>query len=62
MLYELTFVENYGSERKIWGFGVENIMEPPEPVDLGPVRHLFPQQGVSVEFKYILNVLIVVLL
>jgi hypothetical protein len=37
-------------------------MEPPEPVDLGPVRHLFPHQGVSVEFKYILNVLIVVLL
>ena len=42
VLYELTLVENDGSERKIWGFGVDNIMEPPEPVDLGTVRHLFP--------------------
>ena len=42
VLYELVLVENDGSKRKVWGFGVEIIMEPPEPVDLSPIRHLFP--------------------
>ena len=40
VLYELVLVENDGSKRKVWGFGVEIIMEPPEPVDLSPIRHL----------------------
>jgi hypothetical protein len=48
VLYELALVENDGSERKIWGFGVENIMETPEPVDLSPIRHLFPHLPSSV--------------
>ena len=42
MLYEFIFVENDGTLRKLWGFGVDSIMEPPDPVDLGPVKHLFP--------------------
>ena len=27
---------------RVWGFGVDRIMCPPDPVDLSPVRHLFP--------------------
>ena len=42
VLYELVLVENDGSKRKVWGFGVETIMEEAEPVDLRPIRHLFP--------------------
>ena len=35
-------MENDGSQRRLWGFGVETIMEPPDPVDIKAVRHLFP--------------------
>ena len=42
VLYEFTLVENDDTKRKIWGFGVDNIMEPPDSVDLRPLRHLFP--------------------
>ena len=42
VLYELVLVENDGSQRRLWGFGVETIMEPPDPVDIKAVRHLFP--------------------
>ena len=48
VLYELTLVENDGSMRKVWGFGVDTIMDPPEPVNLTPIRHLFPHLPDSV--------------
>ena len=40
--YEIEVVDNSGKVYPIWGFGMDVIMEPPDPVDLKPVRHLFP--------------------
>ena len=31
-----------GAKTKVWAFGIDEIMPTPEPVDLLPVRHLFP--------------------
>ena len=42
VLYELTLVDNDDSMRKMWGFGVEIIMEPTEPVDFSPHQALVP--------------------
>ena len=48
VLYLLTLVTNAGIEKKIWGFGVDKIMEPPDPTDLSLIRHLFPHLPASV--------------
>ena len=40
--YEIEVVDNSGKVYPIWGFGMDVIMEPLDPVDLKPVRHLFP--------------------
>ena len=42
VIHEIEVVENDGTEHKVWGFGIDTIMEPPEPVDMHVVRHLFP--------------------
>ena len=42
VIHEIEVVENDGTEHKVWGFGIDTIMEPPEPVDMHAVRHLFP--------------------
>ena len=33
---------NDGTSVRVWAYGIDQIMDPPEPVDLSPVRHLFP--------------------
>ena len=35
-------VRNNGTVRKVWGYGIETIMESPDPLDLSSVRSLFP--------------------
>ena len=42
VLYEFTVVDNSGCKRKIWAYGIDKIMNNPDPVDLRPVQHLFP--------------------
>ena len=32
LMYEPVLVDNYGIKRKIWGFGVDNIMETHKPI------------------------------
>ena len=41
-IYELDLLDMYGVKHGIWGYGIEEIIDPDEPVDLGPVRTLFP--------------------
>ena len=41
-IYELDLVDRLGHRHSIWGYGMEKIIEPDDPVDLGPVRSLFP--------------------
>ena len=41
-IYELDMVDMYGKKHSIWGYGIDKIIDPDDPVDLGPVRHLFP--------------------
>ena len=40
--YSFTLINNNGEKRKIWGFGVDKIMQKSEAVDLRPVRKVFP--------------------
>ena len=40
--YEFDFDDMYGKLHRIWGYGIDEIIEPGEPVDLSNVRHLFP--------------------
>ena len=47
-LFELVLTD--GSTRKLWGYGVENIMEPPDPVDLSLVKKIFPHLPKNVFF------------
>ena len=42
VVYELELVDNSGQTHKIWGFGIDTIIDPPDPIDLQPVRDLFP--------------------
>ena len=41
-IYELDLQDMYGRQHSIWGYGIDNIIDPDDPVDLQPVRHLFP--------------------
>ena len=41
-MFTFTLVTNSGAEKKVWAFGVDEIMETPEPVSMVPIRHLFP--------------------
>ena len=38
----MEIVDNNEQVAKVWGFGINVIMEPPEPVNLQPIRSLFP--------------------
>ena len=40
--YEFEILRNDGSSRKIWAFGIEQIMEPRDNIDLSLISHLFP--------------------
>ena len=40
--YEFELVRNDGTTRKIWAYGIEEIMEPPDEIDLTQIKHLFP--------------------
>ena len=42
VIYEVDLVDNNGRVHSIWGFGLDTIIDPPDAVDLQPVRHLFP--------------------
>ena len=40
--YELDLVDMHGEKHAIWGYGLDEIIDPDEPVDLDPIRSLFP--------------------
>ena len=42
MIYELDLQDMYGKQHSIWGYGIDHIMDPDEPVDLSSVKSLFP--------------------
>ena len=35
-------VQNDGLVKMVWAYGIDKIMEAPDPVDLFPIRKLFP--------------------
>ena len=41
-IYELDLQDMYGKQYSIWGYGIDSIMDPDDPLDLSPVRALFP--------------------
>ena len=41
-IYEFKLVENNGTTRPVWGYGVDTIIDPDEPVDPSSLRELFP--------------------
>ena len=42
VVHEIELVDNCGTVHKVWGFGINLIMEPPDSVDAKVVRNLFP--------------------
>ena len=40
--YVFELRQSDGTAKFVWAYGIEKIMEDPEPVDLSPVRKLFP--------------------
>ena len=41
-LYEIKLVDRKGKHYQVWGYGVDTILEPEEPVDPSKLRKLFP--------------------
>ena len=41
-IYEFDIGDMYGKQHHIWGYGIDNIIDPDDPVDLSQVRSLFP--------------------
>ena len=41
-IYEVDLVDKSGQKHSIWGFGIDLIIEPDDPVDVSAVRSLFP--------------------
>ena len=41
-IHEVDLVDRKGERHALWGYGLEKIIEPEDPVDMTPVRHLFP--------------------
>ena len=42
VIYEFALVDNLGQHHMVWGFDIDHIIDPPDTVDLQPVRKLFP--------------------
>ena len=42
LYYTFDLVRNDGSKRKVWAYGINVIMKPPDPVDVSAVRKVFP--------------------
>ena len=40
--YEFELELNDGTVRKLWAYGIDKIMEDPDPIDMTSLRHLFP--------------------
>lgn len=41
-IYELDLQDMYGKQHSIWGYGIDHIIDPDDPVDLSGIRKLFP--------------------
>ena len=48
VIHEIELVDNLGNLHKVWGFGIDLIMRPPDPIDTHSVRSLFPHVPDSV--------------
>ena len=42
VMYEVPLIDASGKVTYVWGFGIDVILDPPETVDLEPVRDIFP--------------------
>ena len=40
--YEFELVRNDGTVRKVWAFGIDEIMEQPDDINLSSISHIFP--------------------
>ena len=40
--YTFVVTDNHGTATKVWAFGVDDIIDCPDHVDLSPIRHMFP--------------------
>ena len=41
-IYEVDLLDRLGEKHAVWGYGLETIIEPEDPVDMSPVSYLFP--------------------
>ena len=41
-IYEMDLQDMYGKQYSIWGYGIDHIIDADEPLDLSPIRYLFP--------------------
>ena len=41
-LYDFKVEDRFGIRTQMWGYGIDSIIEAEEPIDPGPIRHLFP--------------------
>ena len=41
-IFELSLIDRSGNSHRVWGYGVNNILDPDDPVDTSKVRSLFP--------------------
>ena len=41
-IYEFNLVERNGTAHKVWGYGIDSIIEPDDPIDPSSLRKLFP--------------------
>ena len=41
-IYEVDLLDRLGEKHAVWGYGLETIIEPDDPVDMSPVSYLFP--------------------
>ena len=42
LYYMFELVKNDGTKHRVWAYGIDTIMKPPEPIDVSSVRSLFP--------------------
>ena len=41
-IYEFNLIERNGTSRKVWGYGIDTVVEADEPIDPSCIRSLFP--------------------